>query len=326
MKKPTNKNSMYQNYQRNLIKATVSTNVGINNYDRLRKTYGEDINRVEVLNVLKKQSKFTICWFTIFLTLGIICLAFDLEGWFNVLDLFVVMFNIYFISKGKAVGIVIGIIECFLYAYICLQSHLFGEVVKVLAISVPLNIYSLTSWILKTRKQRKGKYNEGKVSQDEFQVKKLTKKLISIYLIIGVAVAVACYFFLKYALGQTTALILGAISLTITIIGKILTAKQYMDSYIVFIMGDIICLAMWIQTLVSTPFEVASITMLIYYIACLSNDIFGFISWKGMYRKVVVNGGFLLALRDVKINKIAKVKRRYKGLHWDKQVDITKNS
>ena len=58
MKKSNSKSFRYQNYQRNLINVTTATNVGINNHDRLVKAYGSTANRIEVLNMLKKQSKF----------------------------------------------------------------------------------------------------------------------------------------------------------------------------------------------------------------------------------------------------------------------------
>ena len=55
-----NKISLYQNYQRNLIKATVATNVGINSTDKVIKIYGASANRVELLTRLRKYSKFTL--------------------------------------------------------------------------------------------------------------------------------------------------------------------------------------------------------------------------------------------------------------------------
>ncbi len=320
-------NSIYQNYQRNLIRATVSTNVGINNRDRLIKTYGEDVDRIEVLKILKRQSKFTIWWFTIFFVLGIVCLFLDIDGWFNVLDLFVVMVNIYLVTKGKASGIIIGIIECFLYAFVCLQTNLYGEIVKVLAICVPLNTVSLINWLRSTKKQKKTKYNETeKQKKTELEIRKLNKKLIIIYSCSAIFIAIGSYFLLKYVLNQNTALILGSISLTLMIVGKILTAQRYMESYIIFILGNIICLAMWVQTLCTIPFEYSTITMIVYQLACLTNDIFGYFSWKKMFRKVAINGGFILVKRKVNIKRIAKLKRQYRNLRWNKQVDLAKNN
>lgn len=327
MKKVNSKQNLYQNYQRNLIRATVTTNIGINNNERLINAYGVGLDRIDVLNKFKRQSKFTIYWFVIFFVLGIACLIADPSDWLNVLDLFVVMINIYLLSKGKLMGMVIGIIECGLYAYISYKTQLFGEVVKVLAISVPLNFVSLINWLINMRKLKKEKFKEtSKKEQEDITVKKLTKKMFIIYLFVTVGVAVASYFFLKYVLNQKTALIFGAIALTMTIVGKILTAQRFMDSWIVYIFSDIICICMWLQTLITTPFDFASITMLVYYAACLSNDTFAYFSWKGMYRRVVVNGGVLLAMRDVKIKKIARLKRQYKVLYWNKEIDMKKNS
>ena len=165
MKNKTDRSNLYQNYQRRLIRATVSTNIGINNHDRLVKAYGSGTQRIEILYRLRKQSKFTIWWFTIFITLGIVCLFLDPKGWFNVFDLFILMINIYLVAKGKLVGIYIGVLECIFYALICYKSQLFGEVLKVMCISVPLNIYSIISWTISMRKQKQEKYVETKQSE-----------------------------------------------------------------------------------------------------------------------------------------------------------------
>jgi len=321
-----NNSSIYQSYQRNLIRATVASTTGINNKDRLIKTYGSQANRIEILNKLKKQSKFTLWWFASFILLGIVCLCIDFkEAWFNVFDLYFVMVNVYLIAKGKLVGIYVGILECFVYAFICYQSQLFGEVVKVLLISVPLNIYSVIVWKRGIKEKNKQKYN--KDDDEDVVIKRMTKMQKLFCAIALVVVSVLCYFFLKYALGQTAALVLGAISLAIVIIGKILTAKQFMETYSVFMISDIICLAMWTETLILGGFSVATLSMIIYNIALLFNDIYAYGLWKAMYRKVAVNGGgFLFARRKMNIKKIIKLRRQYKSLRWNREVDVSKNS
>ena len=54
-----------------------------------------------------------------------------------------------------------------------------------------------------------------------FRKEKLSKKEIFTFLGIGTLVAVGCYFFLKFVIGQTTALELAAVSLTLSIIGTV---------------------------------------------------------------------------------------------------------
>lgn len=324
MRKKNDKSRLYQNYSKNLIRATVSTNIGINNHDRLVKVYGAGAARIEILNRLKKQSKFTLYWFATFITLGIVCLFLDPSGWFNVLDLFILMINIHLVAKGKLSGIYIGILECLFYAFICFNSALYGEVFKVLAISVPLNIFSIISWMRSMKKQKEDKY--AATQQEDIVIKKLSKKEKPLYLLAILLCSGVAYVLLRFVIGQTNALVLSSIALAISIVGKVLTAKRYMESYVLFIFGNVICLFMWGQTMIQTGFVLADITMIVYYLACFTMDIYAYDLWKAMYRKVAVNGGVLLAKRKVSIKKIIKLRRQFRNLHWDKKVDMAKNS
>ncbi len=323
MKKIDHK-TLSQNYNRNLIRSTVSTNIGINNTERLIKVYGKGATRIELLNKLQKQSKFKIYWYTIFVILGLACLIIEPKSWFTVLDLFVVMVNIDLVARGKLSGIIVGITECFLYAFVCLQSQLYGEIVKTLGICVPLNIFSIISWTLAKRKTKKEKYK--KTDDDEIVIKRLSKKQKALYLLVFAGIVGASYCLLRFALKQQNALILGAVSLSITILCKILTARRFMDSWIIGICGDIICMLMWGQTIIETGFELSQLAMIVYYLACFTNDINAYGLWKNMYRKVAVNGGVLLAKRKVNIKRIVKLRRHFKNLHWDREVDTTKNT
>lgn len=323
MKKIDHK-TLSQNYNRNLIRSTVSTNIGINNTERLIKVYGKGATRIELLNKLQKQSKFKIYWYTIFVILGLACLIIEPKSWFTVLDLFVVMVNIDLVARGKLSGIIVGITECFLYAFVCLQSQLYGEIIKTLGICVPLNIFSIISWTLAKRKTKKEKYK--KTDDDEIVIKRLSKKQKALYLLVFAGIVGASYCLLRFALKQQNALILGAVSLSITILCKILTARRFMDSWIIGICGDIICMLMWGQTIIETGFELSQLAMIVYYLACFTNDINAYGLWKNMYRKVAVNGGVLLAKRKVNIKRIVKLRRQFKNLHWDREVDTTKNT
>lgn len=326
MKKQTNKSLLYQNYQRHLVKATVSTNIGINNIDRLVKVYGAGANRIELLNKLKRQSKFTVYWFVIFIALGAVCLLLDFQNsWFNIFDLYILMVNIYLVAKGKLIGMYIGVLECIFYAFICYNSQLFGEIIKVMCISVPLNIYTIVSWTVSMKKKPKEKYADND-SQEDIIIKKFNKKQSALYIFLAVLCVVFSYILLKFGLKQKNALLLSSIALMITIMGKILTAQRFMESYAVFVLGDLVCMFMWAQTLLETGFTVAQFSMIIYYIACFSNDIYAYGLWKSMYRKVAVNGGVILAQRKINIKRIAKLRRTFRNMHWNKEIDMAKNS
>lgn len=312
-----------QSYQRNLIRASVGSSVGINNHDRLISIYGKNADQIEILNKLKKQSKFTICWYIIFVLLGIVCIFIDWRSWIYVLDLYIVMVNIDLIARGKVLGIYIGIVECLLYSYISFTCSLYSEVIKNMLICIPLNILAIVTW---TRSKRKNKVEKYQDNDQDVEVKKMTKKQILFYAIFATITFVIVYLLTRFVLKQKTAVLIGSITLTNTIMTKILNAKGYMQSWIISILGDLLGIVLWSQSLLSNGIDTTQIPMIIFYIACFTNDVMAYKLWKGMYRKTTVNGGVLLAMRDVKITKIARLKRQYKNLRWNKEVDINKNS
>lgn len=265
--KNNGRSDLYQNYQRNLIKATVTTNVGINNPERIVKMYGTSANRVEILTRLRKYSKFTIYWYITFFLLGLVCLAIDISSWFYVVDLYVVMVNIDMVARGKIIGMYVGIFECFLYSFNAIKTGLWGEVIKMLCICVPLNIVSIINWTKSLKRQKLEKYSS---ENNDIIVRKLSKKEIVKFSFIGLIIACGCYCLLKFGIKQENALELGAISLTISIVSKIFTARKNMESWVLCIVNDIICLLMWGQSIIVGGFDLSQISMVVYYLACLS--------------------------------------------------------
>jgi hypothetical protein len=83
---------------------------------------------------------------------------------------------------------------------------------------------------------------------------------------------------------------------------------------------------MWAQSIIVAGFDISQISMIVYYMACFTNDLYAFSLWKSMYRKIAVNGGKLLAMRKVNIRRIIKLKRQFKSLRWNKKIDMERNS
>ena len=312
------KTEKQKNYQQNVIRATVSSNVGINNNERLKKTYGALSHRIELINQIQKHSLFTRCWFAVFYLLGIVCLFLDFKGaWFNVLDLFLVMINAYLIARNKISGMYLAILENLFYAFIAFKSQLFGEVAKSLLISIPLYIYSIISWKKASIRNK----------EREVIIKKLKKKQIILCMFFTIFLAAVCFVFLKFCCNQKNALLLSSLSLALLIIAKVLAANHYMDNYTLYIVYGFIGLGLWIETMAISGFSIAILSMIIYRIALILNDIKGYSLWKLLHRRFIINNkGFLCAMRPIKINKIIKLRRRYKNLRWNKKVDMAKNS
>lgn len=321
-----NNSNIAESYSRRLIGGKVTATAGIRNPENLNMVYGIGANRIEMLRVLEKRNKFNLIWYITFIVLGLICLIIEPKSWFYVIRLAVILVNLDLVSKGKLSGVYIGTIECFMYAYICFNSALYGEILKMFLINVPLNIITIISWTKNIRKQKKSeiKYSE---KQDSIIIRKLKPKSWLWIIPIIIATYIACFFGLK-AIG-TNALFFSAGALVCTIFNKIFNSFRYKESWIFSIAANIIGLGMWGQVLIMSSqsgIDLMNMPQILASLASLTNAFYGYSLWKSMYRKVAVNGGEVLAIRRVNIRKIIKLRHVFKELHWNKNVDINKIS
>lgn len=317
MKKKINSN-ISDNYTRHLIRGNVTGNLGINSALRFSAVYGEGIDRFQVLRSLQKENTFRFWWYLIFGLLSIACLIYQPASWLSVIEIFVLMVNIDLVSRGHVVGLYLGIVDCVLYIIISSLSGLWGEVIKMGFIYIPLNIVAIINWTKNLKSQKGNKY-----SKKSIQIKRLDAKGWTICAAALLALGIAGYFFLGWI--NTTTLILSTITFAFGIVNKYLSSQRYLESYALNIVTNIISTALWTTTFITTLSPTALVPIL-FKLASLTDGIYGYILWKGMYKSQKVNGGKILSKRKVNIKRVIKLRRMYKNLYWKQSVDIIKNS
>lgn len=315
----TSTNTNYRNSQY-LIRANVTGNLGITSAMRYKAIYGEDIDRYQVLRVLHRENTFRFWWYLIGLIATVVNLCLYPSSWLACIEVVVLMLNIDFLCRGKVIGIYLGILDCLIYIAICSMTGLWGEVIKMCAINIPLNVWAIISWTKNIKEQTK---NGTKTKSSTIEIRKLSTKGYLVSALVFVVACVGGYFLLR-ALG-TTSLILSTIAFAFGLICKVLATLRYKESYYFVIIKDLIAIALWISVLVTSG-PASAIGPMILVLISLSDGIYGLIFWKQMYRQNTVNGGRILAKRKVNIKRIIKLRRMYKNLYWNKEVDISKNS
>ncbi len=313
---------IHNRYKVNLIRASTTGNLGLSNHHRLLAEYKQGSMKPTLVQKLRKESKFTIIWFIIFFLAGVALLVIDPENWLNVLDLFLVMINICLVTKRNVLGIYVGLLEVTLYGIICLFNGFYGEVINAFALYAPLYIYEIISWTISLKKQKKYETSD----DNELLIAKLNRKQAIMYLLSTIGLFIASFLLLKYIIKQDSVIIISALSMAVSIIGEIMIAKRYMESYIFLYLAEFTGLMIWVFSMIETGFTTEGLSMMIYYFATISNNIYGYFLWKDVYKKVAISKGVLLAKRKVKINKIIKLRRQYKNLRWNRDVDVAKNS
>lgn len=318
-------------YSQKLIRGKVTATEGVHNFDNMKLSYGSiGANRIDVLRALQKENKFRIIWYVVFGVLAAVCLGLDFrnwQAWFNVADLLILMINIDLVSRGKIVGIYIGLIECFMYIYICYVTGLYGEIIKMCALNIPLNIFSIISWTKSLKEQKKKKYSDAK-EESSVVIKKLKAKSY-IWIALGSVVLYVGFYFGLKAIGSN-ALIFSTAVLTLTVFAKILSGLRYKENYLFSLAAGILSTLMWIEVIVTSAksgsFDYSILLMVLNSLAIVTNDIQGYSIWKAMYRKIAVNGGEVFAMRKMNIKKIVKLRHQYQKLVWNEKVDTEKNS
>lgn len=308
-------NAISNNYSRHLIRGNVTGNLGINSAVRYASIYGENVNAFYSLKLIRRENIFRIWWYVLTLLMTAIVVSIYPQSWLFAIDAVVVLFNIDLVCRGKVIGIYIGILECILYIVICSMSGLWGEVIKLSTINIPLNILSLVVW---TRNVK-----NNKSSTSSIEIRKLSQKGYFVLVGLGIVCLIGGYFLLG-ALG-TSSLYISTLTFTFGMLAKVLSSLRYKEAYYMSLTNQTITLALWFSMIFIAGPE-SSLMGIVIYIACIADSVFGIITWKGMYKQSKKTQGVILAKRSVKIKNIIKLRRMYKDLYWDKQVDVQKNS
>ena len=306
------------NFKNNLIIGKSDATKGASSNQTLYEKYGISSSRAIMVKHIYNEFKFKVWWYIIFLTLGAVCLVLAPYSYLSVLELVVCLISIDLVGRAKLSGHIVAIVEVFLYAYISYKNGLYGEVFKSLVINLGLTIFAIISWT-KSLKQQSNTEN------NTIKIRKLSPKGWLLSSILFLAIGVGAYFALG-AIG-TNSLILSAITFSMSVVCKTLNALCYKESWFLQILQSFISLSLWLSVLITSGLsDLSNLPILVLYVAVITNGFYSYLMWKTMYKKAVVNGGRLFALRPLKVNKIAKIRRRYKTLVWKKQIDMAKNS
>lgn len=175
-----------------------------------------------------------------------------------------------FVSKGNPIGQVMTIVFSVFYGIISYSCRYYGEMITYLAMTAPMAIVALVSWIR----------NPYKGNKCEVKVNNLSAKEWCLFALLSVAVTIAFYFILQAL--NTANLIISTASVLTSFVASYLTARRSRFYAIGYAANDIVLVAMWIlQTIASVTY----LPMVVCFTAFLVLDVYGFINWSKMFKK-----------------------------------------
>ncbi len=168
-------------------------------------------------------------------------------------------------SKVRISNYYFGIIQVVLYAYIAFQNRYYGEVILNLVYFLPMCVAGIYYWY-KNRDQKK---------IDTALIKKINTKEVIFWFLLS-AIAIIVYGLILKSWGGQLPFV-DASSTVLSITGMILTVRRAKEQWIIWIIGDIVSISMWVYVLVNTGNDVS---ILIMWVAFLTNAFYGYYNWR----------------------------------------------
>lgn len=212
---------------------------------------------------------FEKCWLALSSTLIVVLSLIWGDSVLAIFSSLAGIISVVLCAKGKIENYAFGLFQAVTYAYICFQSHIYGEVMYNI-LMVPMIIIGIISW----------KKNM-EADSTEVKARNLTAKGWVI-MILGSVAAVAGYSMILNMLGGNYALVDSA-STTLSVIATILMLARYSEQWVMWIVVNIVSVVLWVMALVQG--DSSAVTMLVMWTAYLFNSTYGYINWRKMAKQ-----------------------------------------
>ena len=175
-------------------------------------------------------------------------------------------------AKGNPAGQVLMILFSLLYGYISLTFAYYGVMITYLGMTAPMAVFSLVSWLRHPFK--------GQKSQVQVSTLRPRDWVLAAFLTLGVTVA---FYFILDLLG-TANLIPSTVSVATSFLAAFLTWRRSPYFALIYAANDVVLLVLWTLATLS---DISYVSVVVCFAAFLVNDLYGFISWRQMQKRMV---------------------------------------
>ncbi|MBQ8338204.1 MAG: nicotinamide mononucleotide transporter [Oscillospiraceae bacterium] len=190
---------------------------------------------------------------------------FDRENYLYLAASLVGATSLIFCAKGHPIGQLLMIVFSTLYGIISYTFSYYGEMITYLAMTLPMAVVALVSWI-------RNPYEKGKA---EVKVERIKGQEVAFMLLLSAAVTAVFYFVLK-AFG-TANLIPSTLSVTTSFIAVYLTFRRSAYYALAYAANDVVLIVLWA---LASREDASYVSVLVCFVMFLANDLYGFVSWK----------------------------------------------
>lgn len=173
-------------------------------------------------------------------------------------------------AKGNFIGLILMIAFSLIYGYISYTCSYYGEMVTYVGMTMPMSVAALASWLK----------NPNGDNKTEVKISSISRKDCAVMIVLAIAVTVLFYFVLDFF--NTANLIPSTVSVTTSFLAVYLSYKRSPFFALAYAFNDIILIVLWVLA----SFENSEyISVMVCFVAFFANDIYGFINWRMMRKR-----------------------------------------
>ena len=222
----------------------------------------------KLLNYFSKGE--IVLWASSVVLIVLSFLIFDRSSYATLFASLIGITALIFCAKGNPIGQVLIIIFSLIYGAISYSFSYYGEMATYLGMSMPMAVFSLITWLRHPYKDNKS----------EVKVNSIRKREHLLMWPLTVIVTVVFYFILAYF--GTANLIPSTLSVGTSFLAVYLTARRSPFYALAYAANDIILIVLWV---LASLHDTSYVSVVVCFIAFLSNDIYGFVNWQRMKKR-----------------------------------------
>ncbi len=211
-----------------------------------------------------------VLWCTSMALIAASFCIFDTTNYLTLTASFVGVTSLIFCAKGNPFGQLLMIVFSVIYGIISLRVGYYGEMITYLGMTAPMAVFSLVSWLR----------NPAAGNRSEVAVNCLRRSELILAAVLTAGITAAFYWILRAL--YTANLIPSTVSVATSFSAAYLTFRRSAYFALAYAANDLMLVVLWGM---ASAAVLSCISVLICFVIFLLNDIYGFISWKGMQRR-----------------------------------------
>lgn len=173
-------------------------------------------------------------------------------------------------AKGHPIGQALAVIFSILYAVISFSFAYYGEMITYLGMTGPMALAAFISWM-------RNPYENNKA---EVRVNHISRKEAALLPVLALLVTAVFYFILRYF--GTANLLPSTLSIMTSFVAVYLTFRRDPFFAVAYALNDLVLIVLWSLAALT---DKSYVSVVVCFVVFLANDIYGFISWRGMKKR-----------------------------------------